>query len=73
MASINDTAKSRTSIADFIQETRQETAKVTWPSRKETLTTTVMIVVMALVTGVFFLGVDSAIGFIISHILGMNP
>ena len=64
--------KKKISIADFIRETRAEIAKVTWPTRKETVMTTVMIVVMALVTGVFFLGVDSALGFAIYHILGIK-
>ena len=62
----------KTSLADFVRETRQEIAKVTWPTRKETLVTTSMIVMLALVTGVFFLGIDSVLGFIISRILGMN-
>jgi len=62
----------KNSLADFVRETRQEIAKVTWPTRKETLVTTSMIVMLALVTGVFFLGIDSVLGFIISRILGMN-
>ena len=62
----------KTSMADFVRETRQEIAKVTWPTRKETLVTTAMIVVLALLAGVFFLAVDSGLGFVISRILGMN-
>ena len=57
---------------EFLRETRQEVAKVTWPTRRETLITTAMIVVMALVVGAFFLGIDSALGFIVGHILGMS-
>jgi preprotein translocase subunit SecE len=64
--------KPKTSLADFARETQQEIKKVTWPTRKETLTTTVMIVVMALITGVFFLAVDSFLGFVISRLLGMQ-
>jgi len=66
------TVPPKTSLVDFARETRQEIAKVTWPTRKETLVTTAMIVVLALAAGVFFLGVDSVLGFIISRILGMN-
>jgi preprotein translocase subunit SecE len=65
-------AKPRLNIGAFITDTRREISKVTWPSRKETLQMTVMIVVMALVTGVFFLAVDTGLGYVISHILGMN-
>jgi len=56
----------------FIRETRTEMAKVTWPSRKETMVTTSMVVIMALVASVFFLAVDSALGAVISRLLGMN-
>ena len=64
--------KTKTSISDFIRETRNEIAKVSWPTRKETVTTTIAIVVMALGAGVFFLGVDTALGYVISRVLGMN-
>jgi len=66
----NEVAK--TSLTDFVSETRNEIAKVSWPTRKETVMTTVAIVVMALVAGVFFLGVDTALGYVISRVLGMN-
>lgn len=59
-------------IVGFYRETRQEIAKVTWPTRKETVLTTVLVVVMALIAGVFFLAVDSVLGFGISKILGMH-
>lgn len=72
MASIEQTVKTKSGIADFVHETRQEAAKVTWPDRKETLMTTVMIIVMALLAGVFFLMVDSALGYTVSHLLGMG-
>jgi preprotein translocase subunit SecE len=64
--------KPKTSFADFVRETRHEIAKVSWPTRKETLQTTIAIVVMALVAGVFFLAVDTGLGYVISHVLGMN-
>ena len=59
-------------IAEFVGETRQEINKVTWPTRSETIKTTVIVVLMALAAGVFFLVVDSAVGFAIGRILGMN-
>ena len=45
----------------FLQEVRQEAAKITWPSRRETLITTAMVFVFAAVAGVFFLLADQAI------------
>lgn len=59
-------------LGNFARETRREMAKVTWPSRRETVTTTILIVIMAIITGVFFFGVDTVLGYIISRILGMN-
>ncbi|MDD2325783.1 MAG: preprotein translocase subunit SecE [Alphaproteobacteria bacterium] len=59
-------------IVEFFRETRREVAKVTWPTRKETVLTTVMIVVMAVVAGLFFFLVDGMLGFVISRILGMT-
>lgn len=67
-----DAQKTKTGVSDFIRETREEIGKVTWPTRRETVMTTVAIVVMALLTGVFFLGVDTVLGFVISRVLGMN-
>ncbi|NTU76539.1 MAG: preprotein translocase subunit SecE [Alphaproteobacteria bacterium] len=56
---------------EFVQETRRETSKITWPTRKETTMTTVMIVVMALLAGLFFFAVDSTLGFVVRRIFGM--
>jgi preprotein translocase subunit SecE len=47
----------------FVRQVRQETAKVTWPSRKEALISTAMVFVMVFLTAVFFFVVD----FVISH------
>ena len=59
-------------LIEFFRETKREIAKVTWPTRKETATTTAMIVVMALLFGVFFFVVDTVLGYGISFILGMR-
>jgi preprotein translocase subunit SecE len=48
--------------AKFVREVRAEAAKVTWPGRKETLVTTGLVLAMAIVTALFFFGVDVAIG-----------
>ena len=48
----------RTNPLQFLQQTRAEIAKVVWPTRRETLLTTVMVLVMATLTAIFFLIVD---------------
>lgn len=42
----------------FINETRAEIAKVVWPGRREVITTTIMVFIMAVVTALFFSLVD---------------
>lgn len=42
----------------FLQQTRSEVAKVVWPTRKEVLTTSAMVFVMAVIAAIFFFGVD---------------
>jgi len=62
----------KTNPAQFIQEVRQETAKVTWPSRKEATVSTAMVFVMVIVASIFFLIVDQALQFGVKQILGIG-
>ncbi len=54
---------------EFMRQVRAETAKVTWPSRKETVMTAVMVVIMTTLLAIFFLGVDSAFDAIVKALL----
>jgi preprotein translocase subunit SecE len=51
----------KTNPLEFLQQVRNETAKVTWPSRRETLITTAMVFVFSAAAAVFFLIVDFVI------------
>ena len=51
----------KTSATEFIQQVRQEVARVTWPSRKETMVTTAMVFAMVFVAAAFFFMVDQAL------------
>ncbi len=42
----------------FLQQVRSEANKVTWPSRRETLITTGLVLVMVVIASIFFLAVD---------------
>jgi preprotein translocase subunit SecE len=55
----------------FMQEVRAEAQKVTWPTRKETTVTTIMVFVMVAVTSVFFLLADQLMRLAVSFILGV--
>lgn len=46
----------------FMQEVRQEVAKVTWPTWREVWTTTLVVLIMVVLTSVFFLLVDQVLG-----------
>jgi preprotein translocase subunit SecE len=56
----------------FMQEVRQETNKVTWPSRKETGITTAMVFVFAAAAAVFFLLADQVIRMVVTLVLGIG-
>ncbi len=62
----------RVNPAQFIQQVRAETAKVVWPTRRETLLTTVMVFIMAALAAVFFFLVDQVIGIGIDQILNLG-
>jgi preprotein translocase subunit SecE len=59
----------KTNPFDFIQQVRSEAAKVTWPTRKETMITTAMVFVMVVVASVFFLVVDQVLGWGVRSVL----
>ena len=56
----------------FLQEVRQETDKVTWPSRRETAITTVMVFIMSAVAALFFLFADQLIRYAVTFVLGIG-
>jgi preprotein translocase subunit SecE len=62
----------RTSPFKFLQEVREETEKVTWPSRRETAITTAMVFVMVAVASVFFFVVDLFARNVITLVLGIG-
>jgi preprotein translocase subunit SecE len=62
----------KTSPFQFIQQVRQEISKVTWPTRKETTITTIMVFIMVVVSAVFFLIVDQIISVLIKSVLGLG-
>ena len=57
---------------EFLQETRTEVAKVTWPTRNETILTTVFVIIMVIMAGLFLFAVDQTLSFIIKQILSFS-
>lgn len=62
----------KTSPAEFVRQVRQEVSKVTFPTRRETMISAVMVLVMVVIAGVFFLITDNVIQFFIKIILGFG-
>ncbi len=56
----------------FIEEVRQETSKVTWPTWKEVWITTTMVLVMVALTSVFFLLTDMVIRNVVQFVLSLG-
>jgi preprotein translocase subunit SecE len=56
----------------FLQEVRTETAKVTWPTRRETTITTIMVFVMVALASIFFFLSDQIIRYLVTFLLGIH-
>jgi len=56
----------------FMQEVRQEVGKVTWPTRQETLISTIMVLVMVALASVFFLAADQIISWLVTLMLSIR-
>ena len=61
----------RTNPIQYIQQVRSEVSKVVWPTRREVLLTTVMVIILAALTALFFSLVDLTIQFGLRTVLGM--
>jgi len=61
----------RVTPGEFIRQVRAETAKVVWPTTRETMITTLMVILMTVILAVFFLGLDSAFSAIVQALLSL--
>ena len=62
----------RTSPAQFVEQVRREVAKVTWPSRKETVITTGMVFAFVVLAAIFFFFVDQVRSLAVKNLLGLG-
>ena len=65
-------APKRVGPVEFLGQVRDEGRKVTWPSRKETVVTTVMVFIMVVAASLFFTVVDQAMRYLVTLILGVG-
>ncbi|MEX2643199.1 MAG: preprotein translocase subunit SecE [Acetobacterales bacterium] len=62
----------KSSPAQFMRQVRQEAARVTWPSRRETGISTAMVLVMTVIAALFFLLVDQILALGVSLVFGLG-
>ena len=62
----------RTNPIQFLQQVRQETSKVTWPSRNEVLISTIMVIVLVAFASLFFLLADQLISWLVGLMLSIR-
>ena len=56
----------------FIQEVKQETFRITWPTKKDTMTGSIMVFALASVAAIFFLFLDQILRFLLNLVLTIN-
>ncbi len=61
----------KVSPGEFMRQVRAETAKVVWPTGRETMMTVVMVIIMTTMLAIFFLGVDSFFSWVVKSLLGL--
>ena len=59
----------RTSPGEFIRQVRVETGKVHWPTRKETVATAIMVIIMTSLLAIFFFGIDAVLSTTVKFLL----
>ena len=57
------------SPAEFLNQVRSEARKIVWPTREETVKTAIFVFIMMLILSVFFLGIDTLFGAIVTWLL----
>ncbi|MEO6716983.1 MAG: preprotein translocase subunit SecE [Novosphingobium sp.] len=64
-------AKTRTSPGEFVRQVQAEARKVVWPTRQETVTTSIFVGIMMVILAVFFLGIDTLFGKLVQFLLSL--
>ncbi|WP_209346815.1 preprotein translocase subunit SecE [Pontixanthobacter sp. CEM42] len=61
----------KTSPAEFFRQVQTETSKVVWPTRQETITTAIFVGIMMVILSLFFLGIDTVFGSVVTWLLSL--
>lgn len=61
----------KTTPSEFVRQVRQEANKIVWPTPRETLMTSIMVLIMTAILAVFFLGIDSLFSALVNWLLSL--
>ena len=61
----------RTNPVTFLQQVRTEVGKVTWPTRNETVVSTIMVLIFCAIASLFFLAADQIIAWLVTTVLAL--
>lgn len=67
-----DRYMAKTSPIQFFRQVKQEVKKVSWPTRKEVMQTSAMVLVIVAIAATFFFFVDQILGWVVKLILGLG-
>ncbi|HKM32107.1 MAG TPA: preprotein translocase subunit SecE [Oscillospiraceae bacterium] len=62
-------AKKKLSPIRFFRESKAEFKKVVWPSRKQVINNTIVVIVTMIIVGLFIWGLDAVLGFLVKSVL----
>lgn len=61
----------KTSIGEFVNQVKTEAGKIVWPTGRETVQTTILVLIMTTILAMFFLGVDTVFNAIVSWLTSL--
>ena len=61
----------KTTPGEFFRQVRSETSKVVWPTREETIRTSIFVFILVVILSIFFLGVDSLFGAVVRWLISL--
>ena len=61
----------RPKIGEFVNQVKTEATKIVWPTSRETVQTTIMVLIMTTILSLFFFGVDSVFKLIVGWLTSL--
>jgi preprotein translocase subunit SecE len=61
----------KTSIGEFVNQVKSEAGKIVWPTSRETVQTTIMVLIMTTILALFFVGIDTVFNAIVSWLTSL--